>query len=145
MKLFGRRFQGRRFQGTLEEYLLERSVIDEKTGCRLWQMSTGGQGGYGYFLWHGKWTYAHRAAYEIWVGPIPKEKLICHHCDNPICFNPDHLFLGTQKDNLKDMHAKGRYISNSNALKQAWAEGRMRYTPRTRDPLTGRFRSSHHA
>ena len=51
---------------------------------------------------------AHRISYAFFNGVDPKEKLVCHHCDNPACINPDHLFLGTHKDNMKDMRSKGR-------------------------------------
>ncbi len=51
---------------------------------------------------------AHRAAWEITVGPIPDGQVACHRCDNPPCPNPHHLFLGAQADNLADMRAKGR-------------------------------------
>lgn len=52
--------------------------------------------------------FAHRAAYTLEYGPIPKGLMVCHHCDNPPCCRPDHLFLGTSADNLHDARRKGR-------------------------------------
>lgn len=53
-------------------------------------------------------TWAHRCAWRLWRGPIPEGKLVLHHCDNPRCINPDHLYLGTDADNVRDREARGR-------------------------------------
>ena len=58
-----------------------------------------------------KWALAHRVVYEGLVGPIPEGMFLCHHCDNPKCVRPDHIFVGTDADNKADMYAKGRQAS----------------------------------
>jgi hypothetical protein len=73
----------------------------------------------GYGVWGGnrkiglKSGIAHRAAWVLTYGPIPDGMFICHHCDNPPCCNPAHLFLGTPQDNMDDMDRKGRRVSVS--------------------------------
>lgn len=80
-----------------------------RTGCWEWARSCGSSG-YGSFSnpFTKKKQPAHRFAYETEVGPIPDGMIICHHCDNPKCVRPEHLFLGTAADNTADMIAKGR-------------------------------------
>jgi hypothetical protein len=64
--------------------------------------------GYGRISFDGKQRRAHRFAFEVSKGPIPKGLGVCHTCDNPPCINPKHLFAGTQKQNADDMVSKGR-------------------------------------
>lgn len=64
--------------------------------------------GYGRLRVDGKKVLAHRASYEEFNGAITDGLLVCHSCDTPSCINPDHLFLGTDKDNFHDSLNKGR-------------------------------------
>lgn len=75
--------------------------------CWEWKGLTD-KGGYGR-LWDGERVRAaHRASYELWVGELPAELHACHHCDNRICINPEHLFPGDDDDNMADMVNKSR-------------------------------------
>lgn len=82
----------------------------EKTDGGCWPWHGASLRGYGKFNSRslGRQGYAHRWAYEFTRGPIPDGLHVLHHCDNPPCCNPDHLFLGTHLDNVADMNAKGR-------------------------------------
>lgn len=68
--------------------------------------------GYGRFYSGSSRKVAHREAYEFVHGPLTPGIYVCHHCDNPPCVRPDHLFAGTHTDNMRDMWAKGRGSRN---------------------------------
>lgn len=82
--------------------------VNKKDGCWEW-IGSKDKRGYGSFGLNGKTTSAHRVSWLIHFGEIPNRMFVCHHCDNPSCVNPSHLFLGTQKDNIQDMIKKKRY------------------------------------
>ena len=91
-------------------YLLQFIEIDDKTKCWNWK-STKDKNKYGTKKYKGKYYKTHRLFYEICNGKIPKDMCVCHRCDNPSCCNPDHLFLGTQLENIQDMINKNRQRS----------------------------------
>ncbi len=81
-------------------------------GCWKWTKATN-EHGYGIFNLkeNGRWRcrLAHRLAWIFSNGPIPDQSCILHHCDNPLCVNPGHLFLGSRADNNLDCRTKGRH------------------------------------
>jgi len=83
-------------------------------GCWLWQGSVvSDRGGYGRFHIGKKSYRAHRLSWQVYMGEWPGDLFVCHKCDTPRCVNPDHLFLGTTTDNMRDMIRKGRKYDQS--------------------------------
>lgn len=83
------------------------SKVNKMDDCWLW---TGAKNNYGYgmFAIQHKKTLCHRHSWVLANGPIPAGLLVLHKCDTPLCLRPDHLFLGTDGDNARDMASKGR-------------------------------------
>lgn len=126
------------------------SKVDIKSDDECWYWaSTKFPNGYGRFKFKedGRWRdlLAHRVSYEIKNGEIPKGLVICHKCDNRSCVNPNHLFAGTQAQNLADMDRKGRRVNydksgernpSSKLTKEQVIEIRNKYVPKV---YTGRM------
>lgn len=104
-----------------ESALYARKPIEERLWSRI--EKSGGQDacwpwlgytvkGYGRLMYRGKRVMAHRVAYELTYGPVDEELDVLHHCDNPPCCNPAHLFKGTNDDNVADKVSKGRQADN---------------------------------
>ena len=103
----------------MKDFLHKRSKVNDKTNCIEWYL--GKNKGYGCFKRNGVTYAAHRISYELYKGKIPEAMFVCHHCDNRSCINPDHLFLGTNQDNMIDMRKKGR--GNNNWIKSGEEQG----------------------
>lgn len=102
-----RRFIAGHHRGLPEEIRFW-SKVAKKGDDDCWNWTGGKTRGYGAFNPNGKRVIAHRAAWFYIHGEIASGFLVCHKCDNPSCCNPNHLFLGTQLDNMTDMTSKGR-------------------------------------
>jgi hypothetical protein len=111
-----------------ERFIAKVQVLTDRD-CWEWQGAR--QFGYGVFqLGVGVAKKAHRLAWEWEHGPIPDGMCVCHHCDNPSCCNPSHLFLGTPQDNVRDRNAKGRQAKGKSLAQAVRASGIYERVPR---------------
>ncbi len=101
--------------------------VDRTGDCWIWTAAS--LGGYGQFGTEQGIQGAHRFSYEIVNGPIPSGLNVCHTCDTPLCVKPNHLFVGTQQENVVDSYDKGRHKMSqkgkegvSTANKRRWAD-----------------------
>lgn len=86
---------------------------EPKEGCIEWAHSRS-KDGYGHLVYKNQKWLAHRLTWTLEVGPIPEGMNVLHHCDNPPCCLVDHLFLGTQGDNVRDAWLKRRMFGQGN-------------------------------
>ena len=92
----------------LQETIQDSSIPITESGCWIWLRGSSGQD-YGGLQYGSEWVRAHRASWLAFKGEIPEGLCVLHRCDTPACVNPDHLFLGTRKDNAIDKVKKGRW------------------------------------
>ena len=96
--------------------------VEKTEGCWVWH-GWRNTNGYGMVTKDGRTQLVHRLIYELLVGLIPTRMLLCHHCDNPPCVNPAHMFVGTVSDNARDAMQKGRTLTgarNGNSREARW-------------------------
>ena len=98
---------------SLKEKILLKSKLNPNNGCLEWTGSIDKSTGYGYVIFESEKIGSHRAAFEVFKEQSIEGKQVLHKCDNRKCVNPDHLFLGTIQDNMKDKVSKGRQTRGS--------------------------------
>jgi hypothetical protein len=107
------------------------SNVNKEGACWIWLGGVGTHG-YGFFRFLGVQLLAHQVAFMLSCGEVPDDMKVCHTCDNRICCKPEHLFLGTQADNMRDCTFKGRAGITSKLSSEQVDEIRVLYA-------TGKF------
>lgn len=127
---------------SLKDKLEFHSMPVTECGCWIWL----GPKKYGELRIGKKMEKAHRVSWRVYRGEIPEGFYVCHACDVPACINPDHLFLGTQTDNMRDMKAKGRErkrglsgAANSQARLKEWQVLKIREAARSSTAVAAQF------
>lgn len=89
---------------------MSETTVNQETGCWEYNGVTT-EKGYGRISHNGKKFRVHRLSFFTFVGDVPDGIMVCHTCDNRLCVNPHHLWLGSAGDNVSDMMSKGRFVS----------------------------------
>jgi len=103
------------------------TVDDIKGDCWEWTCMTHSYG-YGRFSIDSKWYLGHRISYRLYKGEIPDDKYVLHKCHNACCVNPEHLYLGSQKDNVQDAVSQGNFEDRKNGDVSGEINGRSKLT-----------------
>ena len=114
---------------SIEERFWGKFGLWANSGCWIWIAATNGK--YGILGAGGRGrspVYAHRVSYQINRGPIPRGMYVIHICDTPLCVNPLHLRLGTQKDNMRDCVSRKRHISGWGLVSKGRRSPRAKFT-----------------
>lgn len=116
-------YQKRSSFASQTDFFLSRVDRSNVHGCWLWTGKKSTYGGYGILRSEGRQVRAHRVAYELFVGPIPDHLEVRHTCDVRLCVNPQHLLLGTHRENMEDMVLRHRAATIANG-RHSWVTNR---------------------
>src|SRR3990167_1518775 len=115
--------------------------VDRSGGCWLWTGAPREGNIYGQFMTRkGQFERAHRVPFMLTKGEIPHDMQVLHACDNRRCVNPDHLFLGTQADNMRDMISKGR-AARGDALNHTPQVGSLNHGSKLSEQIVREFKT----